>query len=189
MAMPATNGQLPAPDKSPPPPLPPALTKLLPAAVDIVKHAAAIEKLIPTLRRQMEASQKQGAISLARTYTVLHRMMSTIDAKLKPLDHLFEEYKTLRLPATFEQAGVTHVPLDVGYRVAVSYTWRASVKAGQRDGAYDWLRKHHPDCLIETANSSTLSKLARELSEEQNKELPERLFNAALVPGTSVTKV
>jgi hypothetical protein len=151
-------------------------------------HVTAIERLRPQLEKELKQATKRGAIDLARCFTVFHRMMSVMGDKLKPLTALFEEYKVLRMPAAFEAAGVTHVPLDAGYRVGVNYTWRASIKGDMRNKAYDYLRKNYPDCVIETVNSSTLSALARELQEEKNVELPSAMFNVAHVPSTSVTK-
>lgn len=186
----ATNGKSKAVvDKAPPPPLPKSLVQALPVAGEIVKLATGIEALIPKLRKQMDASKQRGAIDLARAFTVLHRLVSVVDAKLKPMTLLFEHYKVLVCPAVFEDAGVTHIPLDAGYRVTISYTLRASVNGDDnRLAAYSWLKKHHPDTVIETVNSSTLSKLARELLENDNRELPEKLFKVVNVPGTSVTR-
>lgn len=185
----ATNGKTRAVvDKAPPPPLPKSLVQALPAAGEIVKYATEIEALIPKLRKQMDASKQRGAIDLARAFTVLHRLVSVVDAKLKPMTHLFEHYKVLVCPEVFEQAGVSHIPLDAGYRVTISYTLRASVNGDDRTAAYAWLKKHHPDTVIETVNASTLSKLARELLEQENRELPEKLFKVVNVPNTSVTR-
>lgn len=189
MASNATNGKSKAAvDKAPPPPLPKSLVQALPAATEIVKYAAEIEALIPKLRKQMDASKQRGAIDLARAFTVLHRLVAVVEARLKPLDLLFEHYKVLECPAIFENAGVTHIPLDAGYRVTISYTLRASVNGDDRSAAYSWLKKHHPDTVIETVNASTLSKLARELLENENRELPEKLFKVVNVPSTSVTR-
>lgn len=183
-----TNGKAKTTDKTPPPPLPRELAHSLPAASEVIKHVVEIEKLIPKLRKQMDASKQRGAIDLARTFTVLHRLIAVTDTKLNPLRELFEHYKVLECPAIFEQAGVTHIPLDAGYRVTISYTLRASVNGDDRSGAYAWLKKHHPDTVIETVNASTLSKLARELLEHENRELPEKLFKVVNVPSTSVTR-
>lgn len=175
--------------KAPPPPLPKSLVQALPASSTIMKHISAVEMLIPALRKEMVEAKKNGAIPLARAFTVLHRLVSTIDSKLQPLSALFEEYKTIECPAAFEQSGITSVPLTEGYRVGISYTLRASIKAEMKTDAYKWLQQNQlGDIITETVNSSTLSATARTLLEDQNKELPDKLFNVANVPNTSVTR-
>lgn len=175
-------------DKSPPPPLPAELTRDLPSAREIIKHIVAIEKLTSQLEREMQDARKRGAIPLARCFTVFHRLMSVMSDKLKPLSAVFETFKVLHVPEAFETAGVTHVPLDIGYRVQVSYILRASIRKDMRDEAYKWLHRHHKDMIVETVNASSLSALARTLREEQNKALPDRYFNIADVPNTSVVR-
>jgi hypothetical protein len=183
---PKSNGDKP---KAAPTPLPTSLTAVLPAAVEIVSHMAAISKLIPVLEKQLTASKKtKNAIRAAQAFCVFHRLMTVIEDRIKPLNLLFERYKMFDMPELMEHSGVTSVPLDVGYRVTVSYTTRASVRPEEKAAAYAWLQKNHPDLLIETVNASTLSAFAREQMKEHNKELPQKLFNVQDVPNTSVTK-
>src|SRR5262245_57799095 len=113
--------------KAPPAPLPRELVQCLPVAAEIIKHLTAIERCYPELVREMAEAKAGGSISLARSFVVLHRIMTVWATKLKPFSELFERYKTLECPAAFEQDGVTHVPLVDGYRVTTSYTLRASV--------------------------------------------------------------
>jgi|SRR5262245_3878851 len=181
-----TNGN--SEPKAPPSPLPRELVQSLPVAAEMIKHLTAIERLYPALAREMAQAKEGGSIPLARAFVVLHRVMTVWAAKLKPFSELFERYKTLECPAVFEHDRVTHVPLMDGYRVTVSYTLRASVLPDQKEEAYNWLREHYPDCVIETVNASTLSALARELAEEHNFDLPETLFRSVNMPGTSVTR-
>jgi len=175
--------------KPAPTPLPKSLLAALPVASEIVKHADAIEKLIPKLEKELAAAKKRGAIDLARSFTVLHRLVTTVDAKVKGVGSAFEHYKTLELPAIFEQAGITNVPLAEGFRVGVAYLMRASINSKRKEDAYAWVRKEFPDLLSETINASSLSSLARDMLENQNKELPQDLFNVVNLPITSVTAV
>lgn len=179
--------KVPAKAKAAPTPLPRSLVATLPAAAEIVKHLAAINKLVPQLDKQLKASNKKGAIYLAQSFCVFHRLMATIDDCVKPIKGLFETYKVREMPEALESSGVTSIPLDAGYRISVSYSTRASIRPTEKQKAHEWLRENYPDILSETVNASTLSSLARELMEEKNLELPEVLFNVALVPNTSVT--
>lgn len=181
-----------AQDKSPTVPLPPALIKAaLPVAADIMKHVAAIEKLVPKLEHEMIKATKAGAIPLARAYVVFHRLRECLCSeeknRFKPIAKMFEDYKTRVVPAMFEQSGVENVPLTEGYRVQIGNTVRATVIKDLRDNAYNWMRENYPDIVTETINSSTLSALARTMRED-NKELPAELFTVADIPIASVVK-
>lgn len=170
------------------PPLPKTLTAALPVAGDLVKHSDAIRRLEATLRKQMKSAREAGSVPLARAFVVYHRAMERLKEDLKPVEELFRQYKEADLPEAFEQAGVTSIPLTEGFRIGVSSTTRASIREGQRAAAYDWLRQNGlGDIIGETINSSTLSSTAKTLMEQNNKELPESLFNVALMPNTSVT--
>lgn len=179
--------------KEPPPPLPSTLVQALPTASKIVKHVDEIRQLMPQLQREMEQARNAGSIAASRAFVVLHRLAAILCSEennwFKPLRQMFDQYRSQDLPALFEQEGVTSVPLAEGYRVGVSFTIRASIKQGEKDRAYAWLRGNQlGDIITTTVNASTLSATARTLLEEQNLELPEELFNVANMPNTSVTK-
>ena len=64
----------------------------------------------------------------------------------------------------------------------------ASIRKGMQDAAFKWLEAHQLGSLvIQTVNSSSLSSAAKELA-EQNLDLPDDIFNVALVPNASVNK-
>lgn len=176
-----------------PPTLPRSLAAALPTAIQIMGHVAAIERCVPNLEREMLNAEKAGAVGLARSFAVLHRLREALLSgeknRFKPIDRLFRDYSELKVPAVFEQDGVTHVPLAGGFRVGVSHTFRASIKKDMKDQAYAWLRGHKlGDIITATVNASTLSAAGKALRDEHNVDLPEELFTAADVPNTSVTK-
>lgn len=177
------------PPAPPPEPLPQTIINGLPVAAEIMQHFFAIAKLKPLLVEQMAAAEKGGAIPLARAFVAYHRMMERSKDLLKPMTELFDEYKELKVPAILEQAGVTNVPLEEGFRVGASYRFVASIIKDKRDEAYAWLRKHKlGDLIAETVNAGTLSAAAKVLREEKNIELPAEFFTTADLPNTSVTK-
>lgn len=192
MPKPDKNGTTPVPST-----LPASLVKALPTAALMLKHAAEIAKLVPKMKGELEAAHAHGAVQLARAYVVFHRLMERLDETLEPLSHddpekpgLFELYKRKLLPEVFEVEGVKSIPLAEGYRVGTASTFRASIRKGMKDTAYNWLRGNQlGDIITTTVNASTLSSAAKKLMEDQNKELPNDLFNVAMVPTTSVTKV
>lgn len=169
------------------PKLPASLVNALPASAQIMKHMQAIEALLPEMAHQMHGARNGGAIALARAYVVLHRMDARIDEIFKPFNAVVKEYKEVIIPEAFEVEGLSSAPLAEGFRVGVSARTLASLKTDRKPECYAWLRANYPDVVQETVNASTLSKLAKEMLEE-NRELPDELFNVALVPTTSVTQ-
>lgn len=155
-----------------------------------MKHALAIEALLPQLDKELDRSKKAGAISLARSFVVLHRMNSRFDDMFKPFTATFELYKKQIVPEIFEQESVPNVPLDEGFRVGVSSTFYASIKKDMKTAAYAWLRNNGLGDLIQsTINSSSLAAGLKTKMEDENIEAPEEIFTAAYVPNTSVTKL
>lgn len=187
---PKNNG---AKEKEPQEPLPESLKQALPVSKVIAKHVQALAAEFPQLDRELTAALGQGAVATARAYVVLYRLAAYIEETMAKLTHdqtgIFPRFKREHLPTVFDHDGVTSIPLAEGYRVGVSAQFRASIKAGQKDAAYDWLVKHKlQDLITPTVNASSLSSTAKRMLEDENKELPSELFNVALVPTTSVTK-
>lgn len=175
--------------KAAPVPLPKSLIEALPDAAKIVQHSAALANLMPTLDAQLNKIRKRGAVPMARAYVVLHRAVERLEADLKIVNELYERYKTKVVPETFEHDGVTSIPLAEGFRVGASSTLRASIKKDMKEDAYAHLISiGQGDIITSTVNASTLSATAKELLEEKNIELPEKLFNVAYMPNTSVTQ-
>lgn len=187
------------PEAAPPPEpverptLPKSLASALPAAVEIMKHVAAIEALALPLEAQMTRAKSAGAISLARSFVVLHRLrealLSDEKNRFKPIGALFRKYAEQELPALFEQDGVENVPLAEGFRVGISHPFRASIKKDQKDKAYAWLRANGlGDLIASTVNASSLAAALKVKMEDENKEAPEEIFTAGYLPAATVTK-
>lgn len=165
----------------------PVLAAAKPFAANLVK----VFDLITSLRAEMDALQGTGdAIAYARGYVVLHSLDDKIETFVKQWNGLYETIKKERLPGVFEGAGTTTVNLDEGFRVTVSSNIRASIREGQKEAAFGWLRDNDlGDLITETVNASTLSATAKSLLEgDIPKELDTAIFNVAIMPNTSVTK-
>lgn len=180
-----------APTAAPSAPLPKTIINALPTGAAIAKHIVAIEALIPQLGKELDQALKAGPIQLARAYVLMHRINERLlseDKALKPLKSLYGEYKNVKVPEAFEQAGVDNMPLSEGFRVGITTNVRASVVPGQKAEAFAWLEENDKGDLIQpTLNASTLSAFAKECR-EKNIDLPAELFNVALMNNTTVTK-
>lgn len=175
--------------------LPRSLTSLLPSSERVLEERCrGLEADVAALAAEMADMKKKGdAIQLARAFVVLHRIKAAIEAvngkEGGTFPALFNPYKKEHVPELFEAAGVTSLPLDEGYRVGVSHKTVASIKKGQKEDAYKWLRANNMgDLIVETVNSSTLSATFKTMIEEHNVEPPEETFTVERLPNTSVTK-
>ena len=188
-ARPAARPKSPsAAKKEPVAPLPSTIIAALPSSKDAMVALAAFSKSLPKIKSEMAQVEKRDAIALARAFVVLHRMQLRIAEAIKPLSDMFAEYKNFKLPEAFERDHVTSIPLAEGYRVGVSAQFRASIRPEFKDEAYEWLENNgFEDLISRTVNAGTLSSTAKQLLDEKGKELPEKLFNVALIPNTSVT--
>ena len=168
--------------------LPATLVAAVPSAARAAKALIAFEEALVGIEAEMRAAEKAGSIQTARAFAVLHFLQGRFDDRAKLLSGLFQHYKNVVLPDMFDQEGITNVPLTEGFRVGVSYSLYASIVAGKKDEAYNWLRDNDlGDLIVEAVNSSSLSGVARAWREE-NRDLPDSLFNTKEVGNTSVTK-
>lgn len=174
--------------------LPATLTATLPSSNNLFNGCGYMLKYLAAMEKELDKLRKKGEpIRLARAFVVIHRLKARLDAingDNGAFNRVFSEYKEQVLPGAFEAAGITHVPLDEGFRVGLSSKTWVSIPPEKREAAYQWLRDNGLESLItSTVNSSTLSSTARTMMEESNKELPDTLFNVAIVPNTSVTQL
>lgn len=72
-------------------------------------------------------------------------------------------------------------------RVSVANKFSCTIL--DKELGFKWLRdKGHEGLIQETVNSSTLSAFAKQLIEDEGKELPPEIFKTGLNPYTSITK-
>jgi len=180
----------------PPATLPASLVKSLPVSAEIMKHVREIENLMPKLQREVNTAVKGGVIQTARTFVVMHRMRDAIrsgegkdQSVFKPFMQMYEILNKVTLPRLLETEGVTNVPLAEGFRVQMAAPFYASVKKGQTQAAYEWLRANGlGDLIKDNVNSSSLGAGLKGLLEEKNIEAPDDIFTADYVPSMSVVK-
>jgi len=120
----------------------------------------------------------------ARVYTIREK----IEEISKAVGQLKDVFNKTLLPRTMEQNNIDTLTISEGHRVTLTTKIFASVKADCRDQAYNWLRENDAaDLVTETVNAQTLSSYAKSLAEE-NKALPEELFNVMSQAATSLTR-
>lgn len=137
---------------------------------------------------ELNLADQGGVVEQTRAFVALRQIKDMFDASIKQLNLIYEDYKVNRLPTAFEAAGVPTVNLDEGYRVTVQHKLHASIRGDKKEEAYKWLNENGlGDLITNTVNASTLSAAAKSMAED-NIELPDEIFNVAIIPNTSVTK-
>lgn len=138
------------------------------------------------LKKELDAID--DPIELSRALVSLRSFKEQIDATFKGFNETYNDLKDRRLPEAFEKAQIPHINLDEGFRVGVSHSVRASVRANMKEEAIKWLNEHQlGDIVSSTINASTLSAVARTMAED-NRQLDESIFHVYIQPTTSVTK-
>lgn len=153
--------------------------------------AAGMAKVKTRLEAELPGMLKpeRPASELAHLYGAVRDMLDLSAGALKSLGEASGLLSNELVPKCFERENLTSFTTKDGYRVTVSTNYRVSIKGDKKEQAYAWLQDNDLGELItQTVNASTLSAAGRKLIEEQNKELPEELFNAAFMPSTSLTK-
>jgi hypothetical protein len=145
-------------------------------------------EIIPHCRKLARDIPTESIQTACNNFRYLREAQDDLKKLLSQVTELVDVARQVQLPLMFKEDGITSISVD-GIRYTISHTVRASTAAGKRDEAFQWLRDNELGALItETVNASTLSAEARRQM-EAGEALPENLFNVALVPNVSATKV
>lgn len=156
----------------------------------VPQAVVALADEIARMVRQTDTIVKGGsAARLASHYVRVKTYKDQLDEISKALSIERDRLAYELIPRAFSDEGTTTLTLKEGYRVTLVPFVRASIKEGQREEAYGWLRQMgHAELITNTINSSTLSAFVKNLLSE-NQDVPEGVFNVNVGQNTSVTKV
>lgn len=165
------------------------MSDTLPSLFSVMKWLGSIENQIDTyLLKEIDSAEAAGPVELSRAMVALRTAKDKIDASLEQFNKIYDDTRVRRLPELFDKNQIPNITLEEGFRVGVSHSVRASVRANMKDAAIEWLREHQlGDIVSETINASTLSAVARTMAED-NRQLDETIFAVYVQPTTSVTK-
>lgn len=152
---------------------------------------------------------KCTAAQIAHLFTHVKAQYDQLDAAKKEMSKFIELIKCVKLPEAFDKEDIKTFTLGNGTRVTKSD--RTFVKCvGEQADVFSWLRDNgYPDVIKETANSSSLGAIAREvlsntrpiLDEKTGEvirleakdpdvpiDMPDDLFKVTILPTTSVVR-
>lgn len=117
--------------------------------------------------------------TLAMVHQNLNDLTDEIDEARKVLSKTYDWLRHSLMIDKMDDAGLESFSVAGVGRVYIQSSLNASIRAGAKEGAYEWLGDHgHGDLIQETVNSSSLKALAKAKIQD-NDPLPEELFNVS----------
>jgi len=157
--------------------------------VDIWETIQNLQRFAEIVTTDYEEIKIRGSASaLANRYKRLYEIEEEIDKIMKVIGLVMNHMKTTSIPAAFETEELKSFTTNDGKRITVTNRVFASISKNYKEEAYEWLRKNKlGDLIYETVNSQSLSSAAKSIMSE-GREMPEDLFNVAILNNVSVTK-
>lgn len=121
-----------------------------------------------------------------------------LELEAKPFNDAFEYLRLVKIPAVFDERDIKNLAVTglsdvegnaVSVRCALTSDIYASIKAGQKDAAYQWFRDNgRGDLIKETVAPGTLKSSAK-AAMVKGEPFPEDLFNVTPFTRAGLTKV
>jgi hypothetical protein len=129
-----------------------------------------------------------SAIELVRALDDVQKQKEEADAKAKTLGRIFDHLRITRIPAAFDDEGITMLSVEGVGRCSLTADMHASIAAGQQDQAFEWLRDTgRADVIRETVNSGTLKAVLKKALLD-GEALPQDVFNVSPFTRASITR-
>lgn len=131
---------------------------------------------------------KHTTLELIRAMAKVRGEKDTLDAELSGVSKEYEYLTKIAIPEAFENDGIKNMNVEGLGRVALRADIYASIKAGQKEAAYQWLSDIGSGDLIQpTVPPSTLKAFIKARIKKAE-ELPDDLFNITPFQQASITK-
>lgn len=135
-----------------------------------------------------DALATRDHIEVIRHYDNLRLCAAKIKQAREAISELEDNMSRNNVPEVMREAGVKTVTVIGVGRVTVSHRFSCSML--DKDAGIGWLKNNgHSGLVQETVNSATLGSFAKDLIQNQGKELPVEIFKTSINPYTSITKV
>lgn len=157
---------------------------------DLSKVIATLGTVGTKIVEETRAINKDGDLhTKIRNFDDVRHAVDQIKEVREALAELSDTLSREVIPEAMREEGIKTVTIiDVG-RVTISSRYSASIIEGKKAEAFTWLRQSGNGSLIqETVNAGTLSAFAKNLLEENGRELPSDMFKTGSMAYTSITK-
>lgn len=135
-----------------------------------------------------DAIATRDHIEVIRHYDQLRICAAKIKQAREAISELEDTMSRNNVPEIMRDAGVKTVTVIGVGRVTISHRFSCSML--DKDAGIKWLKDNgHSGLVQETVNSATLGSFAKNMIQEQGKELPIDVFKTSVNAFTSITKV
>lgn len=138
-----------------------------------------------------EARDKYNKLSLhdmAKAMKAKAAEKEELEEKLKAINAHYDVLRFEAIPSKMEEDGVENVRYEGIGRISLTADALVSVKGGEKDNLFVWLKKHKlGDLIQEGVNPSTLKAFVKGRIKD-GKEYPSELLNVTPITRASITK-
>lgn len=126
-------------------------------------------------------------LALVRHFVQVRDVAESVKIVREAMYKIEDALSREKIPEAFRNAKVKTVTVEGIGRVTISARWGCSMLDPEK--GMEWLRNNELGGIIRpTVNAQTLAASAKNLMEEQGKEMPEDLFKTSINSYTSITK-
>lgn len=134
-----------------------------------------------------EVVATQDHIAIIKHFAALRALTEEIKEAREALDEMEKRLSREQVPEVMRAHGIKTITVEGVGRVSLSNRWSCSMI--DKPLGLDYLRNSGNGSLIqETVNSNTLAAFAKNLNDEEGKELPGEIFKTSIMTVTSITK-
>jgi hypothetical protein len=127
----------------------------------------------------MELIREMRRVQLAKDDT---------EAELKKLNKHFDFLRITKVPQMMEDEGIRNLNVEGVGRVSLTADMHVSIKDGQKESFYEWLRDNgRADLIQPNVNPSTLKATVKNMVKE-GEVVPEEMLNVSPFTRASITK-
>jgi hypothetical protein len=110
------------------------------------------------------------------------------ETELKKLNKHFDFLRITKVPQMMEDEGIRNLNVEGVGRVSLTADMHVSIKDGQKESFYEWLRDNGRSDLIQpNVNPSTLKATVKNMVKE-GEVVPEEMLNVSPFTRASITK-
>lgn len=134
-----------------------------------------------------EAVASGDHVKLVTHFSSLRSVNATIKEAREALSEMEDLLSTRDIPDLFQSLKVKTTTIEGVGRITVAYRFGCSML--DKEQGMEWLKANGHGGLIQpTVNSSTLAAFAKNMIEQEGKDLPDDIFKTSQSPYTSITK-
>ncbi len=127
-------------------------------------------------------------VELVRTMRLIQTKKEEAEDALKEINRNFDFLRITKIPQVMEDEGITRLAVEGVGRVSLTADMHVSIKEGQKESFYDWLKDNgRADLIQASVNPSTLKATVKGMV-KSGEEVPDEFLNVNPFTRASITK-